>query len=209
MSFNTNEFYAKLVPEFQEFLDIVATKKQTVSRKFKKTDQGGSGRGINEQRNESPFSLQAHAFSPKEMVPKNSSIAVFLRTHGDDFTVYELSQSANIISVLEANQSKVFVATIIYLDKDDKEVISFSQNLTISPDGMQAYFPLYSNLIIFPMNITGNRLMISPEFSGERNYVEGPDAFNFHEKLIREIEGIMSIDQLQSVSSVKITFSTR
>ncbi len=209
MSFNTNEFYSKLVPEFRELLDIVSTKKQTVSRNFKRTDRGGFWWGNYEQRNKSPYRLQAHVFSPKDMVPKNSSIAVFLRNKGDDFTVYELSQSANIISVLDANKSKIFVVTATFFDKNDKEVVSFSRDITFSTDRIQAYFPLYSNLIVFPMNITGDRLMISPEFSGERNVVEGADAFNFHEKLVRKVEGIMTVDQLQRVSSVKITFTTR
>lgn len=209
MSFNTNEFYSKLVPEFRELLDIVSTKKQTVSRNFKRTDRGGFWWGNYEQRNKSPYRLQAHVFSPKDMVPKNSSIAVFLRNKGDDFTLYELSQSANIISVLDANKSKIFVVTATFFDKNDKEVVSFSRDITFSTDRIQAYFPLYSNLIVFPMNITGDRLMISPEFSGERNEVEGSDAFNFHEKLVRKVEGIMTLDQLQRVSSVKITFTTR
>jgi len=209
MSFNTDEFYSKLLPEFRALLDIISTSKQTVSRKFEKSDRGGFWWGNYEQRNQSPYLLQAHVFVPRDMVPKNSFIAVFLRTEGDEFTVYELCQSVDILSCIEANKTKMFAVTATFFDKDNKELSVFSRDITTTFDGMQAYFPLYSNLIVFPMNRTRHRLMISPEFSGTKNDVEGPGAFNFHEKLVRKIEGTMASEQLQRISSVKIDVSTR
>lgn len=207
MSFKTDEFYSKLVPDFQKLLDTVSIKRHTVSREFEKSDRGGFWWGDYAQRDKSPYRLSAKVFAPEDMASDISPIAVFLKNE-DDFTVYELNDTPNIISVLEENKKKQFVVTATFLDKDKKKIVSFSRNITTTDsDRIQSYFPLYYNLVIFPLNISGHKLMISPEFSGERNYEYGTHAFNYHEKLVRKVEGRMTADQLKRVSSVRLSFA--